>query len=160
MRRRVGAARCRPRFRLRNAEARALKKILDAGIIVIASGGGGIPVMQDADGNYQGLEAVIDKDRAGEVMAETLGADTFMVLTDVENAILNFGKDNATPVGNVSVEDMKKFAAEGHFMAGSMGPKVASAIKFVEDGGQRAIITSLNNAVDALAGKCGTIITK
>jgi carbamate kinase len=143
-----------------NAEARALKTILDAGIIVIASGGGGIPVMKDAEGNYKGLEAVIDKDRAGEVMAVTLGADTFMVLTDVENAILNFGKDNAKPVGNVSVADMKAHAAEGHFMAGSMGPKVASAIKFVEDGGQRAIITSLNNAVDALAGKCGTIITK
>ena len=79
-----------------NAELRAIKKILDAGIIVIASGGGGIPVMEDAEGNYQGLEAVIDKDRAGEVMAEVSSADTFMVLTDVENAILNYGKDNAS----------------------------------------------------------------
>jgi carbamate kinase len=143
-----------------NAEVRAIKKILDAGIIVIASGGGGVPSMQDADGNLTGLDAVIDKDRAGEVLAKELGADTFMVLTDVEHAIVNFGKDNASPVGAVSVDEMKKLAAEGHFLAGSMGPKVASALKFVEDGGQRAIITSLDKAVDALAGKTGTIITK
>lgn len=143
-----------------NAEVRAVKKILDAGIIVIASGGGGVPSMKAADGNLSGLEAVIDKDRAGEVLAVELGADTFMVLTDVENAIVNFGKDNASPVGAVSADEMKKLAAEGHFLAGSMGPKVASAIKFVEDGGQRAIITSLDKAVDALGGKTGTIITK
>jgi carbamate kinase len=143
-----------------NAEVRAVKKILNAGIIVIASGGGGVPSMKAADGNLSGLEAVIDKDRAGEVLAVELGADVFMVLTDVENAILNFGKDNATPVGKVTVAEAKAFAAEGHFMAGSMGPKVASAIKFVEDGGARAIITSLDKAVDALSGKTGTIITK
>jgi len=143
-----------------NAEARAINKILAGGIIVIASGGGGIPVMKDAEGNLTGLEAVIDKDRAGEVLAMAIGADTFMVLTDVEHAILNYGKDNATPVGAVTVAEAKAYAAEGHFLAGSMGPKVASAIKFVEDGGQRAVITSLDKAVDALAGKTGTIITK
>ncbi len=143
----------------RNAEIRAINKIMDAGIIVICSGGGGIPVMEDADGNFQGLEAVIDKDRAGEVLAEGVGADTLMILTDVEFAILNYGKENASPVGKVSLADMKKHAAEGHFLAGSMGPKVAAAMKFVEWGGQRAIITSLDKAVDALAGKTGTIIT-
>lgn len=144
----------------RNAELRAINKMLDAGIITIASGGGGIPVMEDENGNYKGLEAVIDKDRAGEVLAEGVKADVFMILTDVENAILNYGKENAQPVGKVSVADMKKYAAEGHFLAGSMGPKVDSAIKFVEWGGDRAIITALDKAVDALDGKCGTIITK
>ena len=144
----------------RNAELRVINKMLDARIIVIASGGGGIPVMEDADGNYQGLEAVIDKDRAGEVLAEGIAADTFMMLTDVEHAILNYGKANAQPIGHISVEDIKKHAAEGHFLAGSMGPKVASAIKFVEWGGERAIVTSLDKAIDALAGKTGTIITK
>jgi len=143
-----------------NAELRAINKMLDAGIITIASGGGGIPVMEDANGNYQGLEAVIDKDRAGEVLAEGVKADVFMVLTDVENAILNYGKDNAQPVGEVKLADIKQYASEGHFLAGSMGPKVASAIKFVEWGGQRSIITSLDKAVDALDGRCGTIITK
>jgi len=145
---------------IRNAELRAINRILDAGVIVIASGGGGIPVMEDADGSYRGLEAVIDKDRAGEVLAEGIGADTLMILTDVEHAILNYGKENAQPVGRIAVEEMKKHIAEGHFLAGSMGPKVASAVKFVEWGGDRAIITSLDKAVDALAGRTGTIIAK
>lgn len=143
-----------------NAELRAINKMLDAGIITIASGGGGIPVMKDAEGNYKGLEAVIDKDRAGEVLAEGVKADVFMVLTDVENAILNYGKENAKPLGEVKLEDMRQYASEGHFLAGSMGPKVASAMKFLDWGGSKSIITSLDKAVDALDGKCGTIITK
>ena len=141
-----------------NVEARAICQILGAGIIVIASGGGGIPVMQDDKGDYHGLEAVIDKDRAGEVMAQEIGADTFMMLTDVEHALLNFGKANATPVGEVTVAEAQRLVAEGHFLPGSMGPKVASAIKFVEEGGARAIISSLDKAVEALSGKTGTII--
>jgi len=143
-----------------NAEARAIKKILAQGIIVIASGGGGIPVRKDEDGNYKGVEAVIDKDRAGQVMAEAIGADTFMMLTDVEHALLNFGKENQKPVGKVTMAEAKKFASEGHFLAGSMGPKVASAIKFVERGGTRAIVSSLDKAVEAFEGRTGTIITK
>jgi carbamate kinase len=143
-----------------NAEARAIKKILAQGIIVIASGGGGIPVRKDEKGNYQGVEAVIDKDRAGQVMAMAIGADTFMMLTDVEHALLNFGKSNPTPVGKVTLAEAKKYAAEGHFLAGSMGPKVASAIKFLENGGKRAIISSLDKAVDAFEDRTGTIITK
>jgi carbamate kinase len=141
-----------------NVEGRAIRKILDAGIIVIASGGGGIPVMKDADGNYHGLEAVIDKDRAGEVMAQEIGADTFMVLTDVEHALTNFGKDNAAPIGTITVAEAKRLVGEGHFLPGSMGPKVASAIKFVEEGGKRSIISSLDKAGEALQGKTGTII--
>jgi len=141
-----------------NVEARAIGRILDADIIVIASGGGGIPVMQDDKGDYQGLEAVIDKDRAGEVMARAIGADTFMMLTDVEHALLNFGKDNATPLREVTCAEAKQLAAEGHFLPGSMGPKMASAIKFVEEGGARAIVSSLDKAVEALSGKTGTII--
>jgi carbamate kinase len=143
-----------------NAEARALRKILEQDIIVIASGGGGIPVRQDEQGNYKGVEAVIDKDRAGEVMAQALSADTYLILTDVENALLNFGKDNEKPVGKVTLEEMKKHAAEGHFLAGSMGPKVGAAMQFVEKGGERSIISSLSKAVDAFEGKTGTIITK
>ena len=143
-----------------NAEARALKKILEKDIIIIASGGGGIPVRQDKQGNYQGLEAVIDKDRAGEILAQAIGADTFMILTDVEHAMLNFGKENQKPVGKVTLAEMKKFAAEGHFLAGSMGPKVEAAMKFVENGGKKTIINSLSRAADAFEGKTGTIITK
>lgn len=143
-----------------NAELRALSKILDQDIIVIASGGGGVPVREDSQGNYQGLEAVIDKDRAGEVLAEGLGADTFMVLTDVEHALINFGKDNEKAVGKVGLAEIKKYSEEGHFLAGSMGPKVQATMKFVEKGGARSIITSLSKALDAIEGKTGTIITK
>lgn len=143
-----------------NVEARTLRKILEKDIIVIASGGGGIPVKQDEQGNYKGVEAVIDKDRAGEVMAQAIGADTFMILTDVEHALLNFGKDNPTPLGKVTLAEMKKYAEEGHFLAGSMGPKVEAAMEFIEKGGQRVIISSLTKAVKAFEGKTGTIITK
>lgn len=143
-----------------NAEARVLSKILKQDVIVVASGGGGIPVKEDKQGNYHGVEAVIDKDRAGEVMAQAIGADTFLVLTDVEHALLNFGKDNEKPVGKVTLAEMKKYSEEGHFLAGSMGPKVQATMQFVEKGGERSIISSLNKAVDALEGKTGTIITK
>lgn len=145
---------------IRNAELRAINRILDAGIIVIASGGGGIPVSEDGDGAYQGVEAVIDKDRAGEVLAEGIGADTFMILTDVEHAVLDYGTPDARPVGHVTVQEMKRHIADGHFHAGSMGPKVASAVRFVEWGGQRAIITSLDKAVEGLAGRTGTVISR
>lgn len=155
-----GWRRCVPSpIPIANVEAGVIRTILAQGIIVIASGGGGIPVMEDAEGNYEGLEAVIDKDRAGEVMAVAIGADTFMVLTDVEHALLNFGTPEATPLGHISVAEAQKLASEGHFLAGSMGPKIASAIKFIEDGGTRAIITSLDKAKEALEGKTGTTIT-
>ena len=142
-----------------NVEANAIRRILAQGIVVIASGGGGIPVRQDERGNHQGVEAVIDKDRAGEVMAEAIGADTLMILTDVEHALLNYGKPDEKPVGTVTLTEAKQLAEQGHFLAGSMGPKVASAITFVEKGGKRAIITSLDKAIEALAGETGTIIT-
>ena len=143
-----------------NAEGRVLNKMLGQKIVVIASGGGGIPVMQEKNGDYKGLEAVIDKDRAGAVMAEAIGADTFMILTDVEHAKINFGKENEKPLGRITIEEAKKYAAEGHFLAGSMGPKVEACIRFLEKGGKKAIITSLDKAVDALGGKTGTIIEK
>ena len=93
-------------------------------------------------------------------MAVALGADTFMVLTDVENAIVNFGKPEAKPLGKVTLAEIDKYLKEGHFLAGSMGPKVEACMKFIRDGGKRAIITSLHKAEEALEGKTGTIITK
>jgi len=120
-----------------DVEARAIARILSQGIIVIASGGGGIPVVVDSAGDHAGLEAAIDKDRAGEVMAQALGADTCMMPTDGDRAFRDFGEECATPVGEVSGAEAKELAAEGHFLAGSMGPKMTSALKFVEDGGGR-----------------------
>jgi carbamate kinase len=142
-----------------NVGAEGIKRMVDAGIIVIASGGGGIPVVHDEDGHYKGVEAVIDKDLAGERLAEVVNADTFLILTDVEKAKLNYGQPDEEEVGHITLSQAKKYLAEGHFLAGSMGPKVKACIRFLEWGGERAIITSLDKAVEALDGKTGTRIT-
>lgn len=143
-----------------NVGAEGIKRMVDAGIIVIASGGGGIPVVHDESGHYMGVEAVIDKDLAGERLAEVVNADTFLVLTDVENARLNYGQPDEEEVGPITLAQAKKYLAEGHFLAGSMGPKVKACIRFLEWGGEKAIITSLDKALEALDGKTGTRITR
>lgn len=143
-----------------NVEAEAIRRMVDAGIIVIASGGGGIPVVRGEGGHLKGVEAVIDKDLSGERLAEVVNADVFLILTDVEKAKLNFGKPNEKPVDRMTLSEAKKYLAEGHFLPGSMGPKVKACIRFLEWGGQRAIITSLDKAVDALEGRTGTHIVK
>ena len=140
------------------AEAAIIKRLVESGAIIIASGGGGIPVYRTKSGKLEGVDAVIDKDRAGAKLAEEVGADIFLILTDVEYALLNFGTDHEEPVREVTVEQAKKYLKEGHFKAGSMGPKIEAAMGFVERGGDHAIITSLDKAVDALAGKTGTHI--
>jgi carbamate kinase len=139
------------------AEAGLIKKMVESGAVVIASGGGGIPVYKN-ENKLKGVDAVIDKDRAGAKLAEEVGANIFLILTDVEYALLNFGSENEEPVRNVTVNQAKKLSSEGHFKAGSMGPKIEAAIGFVERGGELAIITSLDKAVLALEGKTGTII--
>ena len=141
-----------------NVESEAIKRMVDAGIVVIASGGGGIPVVLDEQGHYKGVEAVIDKDLAGERLAEVVNADVFLILTDVERAKLNYGQPNERDLGTITLSEAKAYLDEGHFLAGSMGPKVKACIRFLEWGGQKAIITSLDKALEALEGKTGTII--
>ncbi|HER24701.1 MAG TPA: carbamate kinase [Candidatus Atribacteria bacterium] len=143
-----------------NLEAEVIKKLVNAGVVVIASGGGGIPVLEDEKGNYQGIEAVIDKDLAGERLAEIVGADIFLILTDVEEAKINYGKDNEKGLGKITFKEAKQYFDEGHFLAGSMGPKVKACLRFLENGGKKAIITSLDNALEALKEQSGTIIEK
>jgi carbamate kinase len=140
------------------AEAKAIKTMVEAGMIVIASGGGGIPVYRNMRGALEGVDAVIDKDRAGAKLAEEVGSDILLILTDVEYAMMNYGKPTQSPIRKLTVSDAKKRLKEGHFGAGSMGPKVEAALGFVERGGERAIITSLEKAVDALDDKTGTHI--
>ena len=141
---------------LRILEAKALKRLVDAGIIIIASGGGGIPVAMDPEGNYHGVEAVIDKDLAGEKLAEAVIADLLLILTDVEKVFLNFGTPKQRALALVRLEEAKDYMREGHFSPGSMGPKVEACLRFLEFGGERAIITSLDKASSALEGKTGT----
>jgi carbamate kinase len=126
--------------------------------IVIAGGGGGIPVVRDAQGCRHGVEAVIDKDLTTAAMASVLGIRDMMILTDVEHVALDFGKPQQRDLARVTVSQLRRWQAEGHFPARSMGPKVEAAIRFLEGGGRRAIITRLERALPALRGETGTHI--
>lgn len=120
----------------------AVKTLLEAGHCVIAGGGGGIPVIRDASGFLVGVEAVIDKDRLSSLLAEQLGADTYVILTGVDKVAVNFGKPTQQWLDRMTVTEAKQHMADGQFPAGSMGPKIESAIQFIEAGGQEVLITS------------------
>jgi carbamate kinase len=136
----------------------AIRRLVDAGFIVIASGGGGIPVRLDGKGHYKGVEAVIDKDLAGERLAEVVDANIFLIVTNVDKVKLNFSKHNEEDIDKLTLADARKYLKEGHFLTGSMKPKIKACIRFLEWGGEKAIITSLDKAVQALEGKAGTLI--
>lgn len=135
-----------------------LKKIIDMGIMTIALGGGGIPVIIK-DGKILGKEAVIDKDRSSALLAADLDVDLFLISTDADQVYINYKKDNEAGLRNVTADELQKYYDEGQFPAGSMGPKVESCIKFIRNGGKKAIITSYEYLIDALEGKAGTHIT-
>lgn len=128
------------------------------GTVVIAGGGGGVPVVRDEKGVRKGVEAVIDKDLTTAHMANVLGIEVMMILTAVSRVAINFGKPDQEDLDVLSVSQMKKYQEEGYFPAGSMGPKIEAAIKFIEGGGKRAIIGHLNEAMPAIRGESGTHI--
>ncbi len=129
--------------------------------IVISCGGGGIPVIKHEDASLEGVPAVIDKDFAAELLAEEVSADVLMILTEVEKVSINFNKPNQEDLSTLTIADAKKYIEEGHFAPGSMLPKVEAAMKFVESGdNKKAIITSLDKAIDALKGETGTAFVK
>ena len=141
-------------------ELPVVKAMIDNGFVVITVGGGGIPVVRDAEGNLEGTAAVIDKDLASERLSEDIDADALLILTAVEQVCLNYGKPNEQRLSNITVADCERYIAEKHFAPGSMLPKIQAAMKFASSKpGRRAIITSLDKAVDALNGKAGTVIT-
>lgn len=144
---------------IRIIEGEAIKRLVDSGVIVIASGGGGIPITFE-NGRYVGVEAVIDKDLAGEKLSEIVQADIFLILTDIDKVRLNFGKPDEKKLDKMTVEEAKKYYREGHFLPGSMGPKILACIRFLEWGGEKAIIASLEEALEALEGRAGTTITR
>jgi carbamate kinase len=139
---------------------REIKKLMELGSwIVIACGGGGIPVIKEKKRLY-GVEAVIDKDLASAKLAEQVDADILLIATDVEKVCLNYGNSNQQEFDKLSVVDAKRYLEEGQFPAGSMGPKIQAVINFLESGGERAIITSIDKIIDALEGKAGTQVYK
>lgn len=141
-------------------ERRAIRKALDDGLIVIAAGGGGIPVIRDEKGRLTGVEGVIDKDLAAARLAIDIQADVLLVLTSVKKVAINFGRPGQRELDLMTLEEAKRYLAEGHFPPGSMGPKVEAAIAFLEQGGQRAIIGLLEEAREALQGQAGTTIVR
>lgn len=132
--------------------------LIDRGTVVIAGGGGGIPVVRDSRGLRHGVEAVVDKDLTSALMAKVLGVEVMMILTAVSKVAINFGKPDQRDLDCVTLSQAKRYLDEGHFHEGSMGPKVRAAIRFVEDGGKRAIVAHLDEAMAALQGEAGTQI--
>ena len=139
-------------------DAPAVQALVDAGFVVVANGGGGIPVVREADGRLRGIEAVIDKDLGAALLGDRLSADVLVVATDVPHAVLRYGTPEAEEIGRVEVSQMEAYAAEGHFASGSMGPKVEAACRFVRTTGRTAVITDLDSIVDAVAGRAGTVV--
>ena len=137
-----------------------IETIARSGAVVIAGGGGGIPVVREADGARRGLAAVIDKDLTSALMANVLGVETMMILTAVPHVSIHFGTPRQQDLERVSLADIRKYHAEGHFPPGSMGPKIEAAVRFLEGGGRRVHIAALEDAVPALRGDAGTCIYK
>jgi carbamate kinase len=140
----------------------AIHALASAGFVVVCAGGGGIPVSDDGcdDSALRGVEAVVDKDLTAAVLARDLDADTLVIATDVPHVMVDFGTASQRPLGRVTVEELRAHARDGQFARGSMGPKVDAVLRFVEGGGSRAVVTSLENIADAVTGDAvGTVLT-
>ncbi|OLB72584.1 carbamate kinase [archaeon 13_2_20CM_2_52_21] len=141
-------------------EKETIIRLFETGTVVISVGGGGVPVIRDKDGSVRGVEAVLDKDRTAALLGKTLGVDTLLILTDVEKVFINYGKPDQQALDNMTVQDCRKYLAEGQFPSGSMGPKIESAVRFLSSStGKRVSIAPLERAEEALQGRAGTTIT-
>jgi carbamate kinase len=140
-------------------ELDAVKRLLDAGFVVVAGGGGGIPVVEDERGELSGVAAVIDKDLASSLMARQLKAEVLIISTAVEKVCLNFGKPDQKELATMTLAEAKQYIGEGHFKPGSMLPKIQAVVDFLEGGGRCAIITDPEHLAAAIAGKAGTTVT-
>ncbi|MGE3062467.1 MAG: carbamate kinase [bacterium] len=141
-------------------EKDAILTLLEKGYVVVAVGGGGIPVYYDANNNLEGLDAVIDKDKASALLAEEIGAEEFYIFTAVKRVCINYRKANEQELKELTLNDARKLFIEGQFPAGSMGPKIEAMIKFVENTGKRAIIGSVELGRDVVKGDSGTLIKR
>jgi len=137
---------------------RTVEKILDVAKVIIAAGGGGIPVVRGRDGQWRGIEAVIDKDFASALLAAELDADLYIVLTGVQKVALDYGKPTQRFVDRMSITEAEEHMADGQFPAGSMGPKIEAAVQFVRRSGRQVLITDVEHLREALEGQDGTVI--
>ncbi len=140
-------------------ESEVVDALVQLGVIVVAAGGGGVPVVRRG-GRLEGVDAVIDKDRASALLAERIGADTLLVLTGVPAAYRDFGTPEATPIGRVTPEEVRALLAEGHFAPGSMAPKMEAAARFVARTGGRCVVTDPASLAAALSGEAGTLVER
>ena len=140
-------------------EKNIIKLLVDQDIIVIAAGGGGIPVYREESGWLEGVDGVIDKDLASAVLARDIEAQEMLILTSVDHVAINFNKENQRDLMTLNLKEAKSYMDEGQFPKGSMGPKIQAAINFLEQGGEKVTITSIENAIDALINNSGTVIT-
>lgn len=141
-------------------EAGAIEALVRDGVMVIAAGGGGVPVVQNEDAGLKGVAAVVDKDLASALLAIDLRAEALLILTDIDSVRLRFGTPEERPLGEVSVANAREFLAAGEFAAGSMGPKVEAACRFAQATGEPGVIAAIDDALDALRGVKGTRITR
>ncbi|MDQ3951341.1 MAG: carbamate kinase [Actinomycetota bacterium] len=139
-------------------EAEAVRSLVDAGVTVVAGGGGGIPVVQREDGSLEGMAAVVDKDLASALLAADLRAAGLVILTDVDRVALGFGSPQERPIDRMSVRDARRYLEDGEFPPGSMGPKVEAVCRFVESSGGTGVITSIERCEDGVYGRGGTLI--
>ena len=145
---------------IRIVELPSIRRLMEAGTVIIAAGGGGIPVVADAAGNLQGVAAVVDKDLASALLASEIGADLFLVATGVEHVALDFGTPRQRWVDQLSLSQAKYYLEQGtHFAAGSMAPKIQAVIAYLERGGKEALITTPEDIERAVLGETGTRIT-
>jgi len=144
----------------RIVEVEAIQKLVESGFVVVATGGGGIPVVEKESGGLIGIEAVIDKDFASALLANTIRADLLLISTAVEKVAINFNTPDVKWLDKMTIAEAKQYIAEGHFAPGSMLPKIQACINFLENGGEQALITDPENIPRALKGETGTWIVK
>jgi len=140
-------------------EESSIKTLYNEDKFVIACGGGGIPVMKNQAGYYEGVEAVVDKDHTSSLLASKIGAEVLLILTDVNRVAINYGKPDQKYLDHLTVNQARNYLTHGQFPPGTMGPKIESTIDFIESGGKKAIITSIENSIKALKGQAGTTVT-
>ena len=137
---------------------RSIQTLVDKGIIVIASGGGGIPASYDGDGNLEGLDAVVDKDLSGALLGRVIKSSELWIITDIDQVYLNFGSKNQQPLKEITSLEARKYQKEGHFQIGTMEPKIKAATYFLKHHGEKVVITSIDRVEEAINGTNGTII--